>query len=144
MGNLPDYKKPFARRTLMGQSSGVPNSVEITRRDCVRMLAATAATGVGLTGCGQAPASDLGLVFPEDDWEEAEPEEMGINAVALDSAIEFLAREAGKEPCRVVITRFGRLVTDLGSIQADKKRYRMASICKSVYTSMLGVAIVEP
>ena len=127
----------------MGLTSGVPNSVEITRRHCVRMLAATAATGAGLAGCGQPPAPDLELVFPGNDWEEAEPEAMGIDAVALEAAIEFLARESGKEPWRVVITRFGRLVTDLGNTQADKKRYRMASICKSVYTSMLGIAISD-
>ena len=123
----------------METPSNVPISERITRRQCVRML--TAATGAGLVGCVRQPALDE-LVFPEDDWEEAEPKAMGIDPIALEAAIKFLADEAGEEPWRVVITRFGRLVTDRGNVEADK-HYKMASICKSVYTSMLGIAISE-
>lgn len=113
----------------------------MTRRHSIEMLAATTATAVGLTGCWKPPTSDLELVFPEDDWETAKPETMGFDSAALDSAIDFLAHEAGEEPWHCVVTRYGRLVADKHGNKQAKDRYSMASLCKSVYTSMLGIAI---
>lgn len=106
--------------------------------------AAGVGMGAGLSSCRQpADHQDLELAFPEDDWEEADPGAMGFDEARLAAAIEFLARETGEEPWHVVITRFGRLVADRhGNTRADR-RHPMASLCKSVYTSMLGIAIEE-
>lgn len=114
-----------------------------SRRRCLELFATGSVAGA-FSGCRKQPeAKEWDLVFPDDDWEEAKPAAMGMDHAKLDTAFDFLASGADEAEWHVVITRGGRLVADRHGNSRPDRRYPMASLCKSVYVSMLGIAIEE-
>ncbi len=82
-------------------------------------------------------------VFPGDEWEQAEPEEVGIGADKLEAVRRWYEDEVGENPFRVVIVRGGRMVSEWEQgVPTDEKR-NMASATKSLFSSILGVAVAE-
>lgn len=112
-------------------------SGKLSRRACLKVIAAGS-----LAGCSEAITPGSELVFPGDDWLETRPEEAGFSTSGLDAAIAFLRDHAfPRFGWHVSIVAGGRLIVDRGEGMKPLKRRPMASICKSVYASMLGIAI---
>ncbi len=107
----------------------------------MKLLAAGAA-GSALAGCTRPP--DLGpMVFPGDDWLESPPEELGFNLKKLEKAARFLADNADEAGWHVTVIRNGHLVFDRGGGIDPHIPRGMASLGKSVFVSMLGIAIAD-
>jgi len=82
-------------------------------------------------------------VFPGKEWEQVEPEDAGMDADTLEAARKWHQDQAGDSPYRIVIVRGGRMVAQWEQgIATDEKR-GMASATKSVFSSVLGVALAE-
>lgn len=97
---------------------------------------AQAAGGAAAT----APAVQLQHT-PGDTWATATPEEVGMDARALDELVAF---GAAQEMDSLVITRHGRLVREayFGDFQAEH-RHRLNSATKGVVAALVGVAIAQ-
>ena len=118
-------------------------SRKISRRHCFGLLGAGGAAGA-FSGCGSPPeSSERDLVFPGNEWDEAEPATLEMDPAKLDAAFEFHGSSAGDAEWHAVVLRGGRLVADRHGNSRPDRRYPMASLCKSVYGSMLGIAIEE-
>ncbi|MDY7009835.1 MAG: serine hydrolase [Planctomycetota bacterium] len=82
-------------------------------------------------------------VFPGREWEQIEPKDAGMDAGKLEAARKWHQNQAGENPFRIVIVRGGRMVAEwTQGISADEKR-GMASATKSVFSSVLGIALAE-
>ncbi len=81
--------------------------------------------------------------FPGDEWEQADPQDAGMSADKLEAARELLEAQAGEGPYRAVVVRQGRLVAEWQQGVATDQQLGMASAAKSLYSSMLGIAIAE-
>ncbi len=85
----------------------------------------------------------MDTVFPGREWERAEPEKVGIDVDKLEAVRQWHEAQAGESPYRIVIVRSGRMVAEWEQgVPTDEKR-GMASATKSVFSSVLGVALAE-
>jgi len=82
-------------------------------------------------------------VFPGKRWEFVEPEEAGMDAGKLEEAHQWLVKEAGEKPYRVVVVRGGRIVAEWEQGIETDARLGLASASKSFFSSMLGIATAE-
>ena len=82
-------------------------------------------------------------VYPEQAWVRRPPEETGLDAEKLAAAGQSLAESANGRPYRVVIVRHGYLAAGWSGGVAPDEQLPMASAAKSVYGTMLGIAIAE-
>lgn len=81
--------------------------------------------------------------YPGAEWVTAAPETVGLDATALGSLDAWLHEQAGDRPFRVLVVRHGRLVAEWqNGLAADEPR-SLASAAKSVYSSILGIAVAE-
>jgi CubicO group peptidase (beta-lactamase class C family) len=82
-------------------------------------------------------------VFPAATWRTALPEEVGLDADRLQALQRWYAEAAQERPYRLLVVRHGRLVAEWQQgLGADAQR-NLASAAKSVYSSVLGIAIAE-
>ncbi len=82
-------------------------------------------------------------VFPARCWERAEPEQVGVDGGRLEAARLWYQDRAEGEPYRVVIVRFGRMIGEWEQGVASDERVNMASATKSLFASILGIAVEE-
>ena len=82
-------------------------------------------------------------VFPGKEWEWVEPKDAGFDPGKLEEARKWLQAEAGEKPYRVVVVRGGRMVAEWEQGVETDARLNMASATKSLFSSMLGIAIAE-
>ncbi|HEX5223325.1 MAG TPA: serine hydrolase [Verrucomicrobiae bacterium] len=66
-----------------------------------------------------------------------------MNAAAIQAAREWKLKQAGEAPQSTVIIRNGRLVAEWYQGTTPEQQHPMASVCKSVFCSMLGIAVAE-
>ena len=89
------------------------------------------------------PAHADRMIFPGAEWMRGQPETVGMDGAALDSARAATLRAAWEAPHSAVIIRYGRLVAEWYQNTTPEKQQPMASVCKSVFCSMLGIAVAE-
>jgi len=82
-------------------------------------------------------------VYPGAEWARLAPEEAGFSTGRLANARRWLVEFAGGDPFRLVIARHGYLVAEWNQGLDPKARIRFRSASKSVYSSLLGIAVVE-
>ena len=82
-------------------------------------------------------------VFPSPDWQFAEPSQVGMGAGGLEAVGRWLHAQAGEKPYRVVVVRGGQIVAEWQQQTPTDERLNMASATKSLFSSMLGIAIAE-
>ena len=80
---------------------------------------------------------------PGAEWSVAEPEEAGFDRSRLARAGEWQANDADGEPYAILIARHGRIVAEWNFRIDPLEPARMASASKSLYSSVLGIAISE-
>ncbi len=80
---------------------------------------------------------------PGAEWDVVEPEEAGLNRSRLSCAGEWQANEADGEPYAILIVRGGRIVAEWNFRIDPIEPARMASASKSLYSSVLGIAVDE-
>ena len=79
--------------------------------------------------------------FPTDDWVRVPPAEAGMDPAGLERADHWIAEVIGEAPYRLVVARGGAIVYERYSGLAAEERLGIASAAKSVYSTMLGIAI---
>ena len=83
-------------------------------------------------------------VFPAAQWARRRPEDLGLDPAKLDAAREWmLARAPDNRPTSAAIVRDGYLLADWYHRIGPDGAEPMASVAKSLYCSMLGIAIAE-
>ena len=82
-------------------------------------------------------------VFPGAEWEWAKPDEVGLDPGRLEATRRWHADRAGEQPYRVVVVRAGRLAAEWEQGMATDEQRGMASATKSLFSSVLGIAIAE-
>lgn len=82
-------------------------------------------------------------VFPGEDWELAEPEEVGMARSILAKAGQAQALEAGTKPYRILVARYGKIVAEWNFRCDPYEKARQASASKSTFSTVLGIAIHE-
>ena len=83
------------------------------------------------------------MVFPGSEWERCTPEVADMNASAIHASRDWKLQQAADAPHSSVIIRHGRLVAEWYKDMTPEKKNPMASVCKSVFCSMLGIAVAE-
>lgn len=81
--------------------------------------------------------------YPGPVWERASPEEVGMSEPVLAEAREEVEARSNGDPYRVVVVRGGRIVAEWTAGMGPDERVWMASAAKSIFASMLGVAVEE-
>jgi CubicO group peptidase (beta-lactamase class C family) len=81
--------------------------------------------------------------FPGNEWTFAQPGDVGISVEKLDTARAWHAEQAGDKPYRVVIVRGGRIAAEWEQGTETDAELNMASATKSLFSSVLGIAIAE-
>jgi len=81
--------------------------------------------------------------FPDKEWERVEPSAAGFDADRLAAAGRWLEQTAGERPYRAVIVRGGLMAAEWNRGIAPHERRGMASAAKSLFSSMLGIAVAE-
>jgi len=82
-------------------------------------------------------------VFPGSEWSQAAPEDVGMNGGKLKPFRGWLAVHSGGKPYRMLVVRHGHLVAEWENRLSTDARVRLASAAKSVYSSILGIAVSE-
>jgi len=82
-------------------------------------------------------------VFPGEEWELADPQEVGMSAEKLDEAARWLEDGAAGQAYRTVVIRQGRLVAEWQQGVALGEQLPLASAGKSMFSCMLGIAVEE-
>lgn len=82
-------------------------------------------------------------IFPGDEWERAEAPDVGMAPDKVEEAGRWLQAAAGEHPYRVVVVRHGRIVAEWHEAVGTDERLGMASAAKSLYSSVLGIAVAE-
>ena len=85
----------------------------------------------------------MALVFPAAEWARLAPEEAGFSAARLAGVESWLRDFAGEQPFRLAIARHGYLVAEWAQGIDSDARIRLHSASKSVYSSLLGIAVAE-
>lgn len=80
---------------------------------------------------------------PGTEWDVVEPEEAGFDRSRLSHAGEWQANDADGQPYAVLIARRGRIVGEWTFRVDPFETARMASASKSLFSSVLGIAIEE-
>jgi len=81
--------------------------------------------------------------YPGAVWGEPKPEPAGLDPRSLSATRRWLDETWAPRPYRVAIVRHGRLAAHWVRGMAPGERRPMASACKSVYSSLLGIAVAE-
>ena len=118
---------------------------EVNRRQFLQTGLGALAGGALLSSCTLTPRPTPGprMIFPAGDWTRCRPEEAGMDGDALAQARAWVLSQAADTPHSAVIVRHGRLVEEWYKDTTAETQQPMASTCKSVYCSMLGIALAE-
>lgn len=81
--------------------------------------------------------------FPGATWDRAEPRGVGFDPERLRAAQRWMAQRVGDSRYRVAIVRAGQLVAEWNHNVGAKEELNLASAAKSVFSSILGIAIDE-
>lgn len=92
--------------------------------------------GVILCGCPSLLGQGGGEVWPGGQWERATPEQVGMDAGALQKARDYALTGGGSGR----VTRHGRLILEWGD---QKQRYDLKSSTKAVGVTALGLAFKD-
>jgi len=82
-------------------------------------------------------------VFPDAEWARLAPEAAGFSAARLANVESWLRGFAGEQPFRLVIARYGYLVAEWTRGIDPEAGIRFHSASKSIYSSLLGIAVAE-
>ncbi|MHC1768878.1 MAG: serine hydrolase domain-containing protein [Verrucomicrobiia bacterium] len=105
-----------------------------------KFLAQTTALSLSLWA-GWRPMAAPSTVFPGSSWDEATPEAVGLDAGALENAVDKLGRSVGKDGVsELAIVRHGRLVWKGQNID---RRHGVWSATKSFTSTVLGLLIED-
>lgn len=82
-------------------------------------------------------------VFPGDFWERLSPAQAGFDPDKLEELRCWIYDQASDRPFRVLIVRHGHLVAEWEKGLSTGHKLGLASAAKSVYSSILGIAVAE-
>mgnify|MGYP000843537520 FL=1 len=82
-------------------------------------------------------------LFPGHDWTRVDPREAGMDPAGLARADAWIEEVIGDRPYRLVVARGGAIVHERYRGIAPDERLAIASAAKSLFSSMLGIAIAE-
>ena len=82
-------------------------------------------------------------IFPGARWERTTPEEAGFSSERLLRADSWLDDHASAEGYRFVVVRGGRVLHELNRNIDPQKHLPIASAAKTIYASVLGIAVAE-
>jgi len=82
-------------------------------------------------------------IFPYEQWEYRNPEDLGFSKAKLDDIPRWLQKQSGDRRYRVAVARGGYLVAEWQRGVTREQKIGMASAQKSIYSSVLGIAIAE-
>lgn len=82
-------------------------------------------------------------VWHGNDWQTAEPEELGFDREKLGEAGRFQAEDAGDRPYRILIARRGKIAAEWNFRTDPRAQAPQASASKSTFSCVLGVAVEE-
>jgi CubicO group peptidase (beta-lactamase class C family) len=117
---------------------------KLNRRSFLKTGLGALAGGALVTSCRSFHSdASARMIFPGSDWTACAPEAVDMDAAVIQAAQKWVWQAAGDAPHSVVIIRNGRLVAEWYKDMAPDKKNPMASVCKSVYCSMLGIALAE-
>lgn len=85
----------------------------------------------------------MDTVFPGAEWQQVEPTDVGIDPDKLDKARKWFDANVGDRVYRVAIIRHGYLVAEWQKGVDVDEQLNMASATKSLFSSVLGIAIGE-
>jgi CubicO group peptidase (beta-lactamase class C family) len=85
----------------------------------------------------------MASIFPDEQWDRVQPEDVGMSGDGLEDARRWLEQEAGEQPYRAVVVRGGRIVAEWRQGVEEDDRLPMASAGKSLFSSVLGIAVGE-
>ena len=80
---------------------------------------------------------------PGVEWDVVEPEEAGFDRSRLSHAGQWQADDADGQPYAILIVRRGRIVAEWNFRTDPLEPARMASASKSLFSSVLGIAVEE-
>lgn len=114
------------------------------RRKFLKTSATAVAGSIFFNNCKSVSATSKRRTnFPGSEWEHCDPASVGLNPSAVESAHKWHLEQAGENPCSAVIVRNGLIAAEWYHGTTIEREYPMRSICKSVYCSMLGIAVAE-
>lgn len=117
----------------------------LPRRRFLKLGCHALAGGVLLTSC-RSPlrrSRSAKMIFPGSEWLRCETGEVDMDGGAIARAREEVLQKVGAAEHSTVIIRHGRLVAEWYKDTTAETQQPMASVCKSVFCSMLGIAIAE-
>jgi CubicO group peptidase (beta-lactamase class C family) len=82
-------------------------------------------------------------VYPGPEWEPISPADAGFDPERLEAARRWLEDNVGDGRYRVVVVRGGRIVAEWNHGVGRDEQLWLASATKSIFASMLGIAIAE-
>jgi CubicO group peptidase (beta-lactamase class C family) len=91
-----------------------------------------------LNGDGAAPPADA--AWPTGGWAEADPADVGMDAAALEAALDFTTESS--ETRAILVARHGRIVAERYAGEGDPAdRHTSYSMAKGVTSALVGMAI---
>jgi CubicO group peptidase (beta-lactamase class C family) len=83
------------------------------------------------------------IIYPQEAWQRVSPADVGVREDGLGETHRWLEEQVDDRRYRVVIIRHGQLVAEwYHGVEADAQ-LRLASATKSIFSSVLGIAIRE-
>ncbi|MBX2998600.1 MAG: serine hydrolase [Caldilineaceae bacterium] len=85
-------------------------------------------------------------IFPGERWEQCAAEDAGFDAAKLDTARRWLEEQSTRREdgrYRVAVVRGGRLIAEWNHGVGGEEALRLASATKSIFSSLLAVAVDE-
>ncbi len=112
--------------------------IRISKQTVMKKLPFLLLSVCALFSCAQNQ-EELPIVFPDGDWEEKTPEELGVDSEKLEEALAYLASKSGEDGLEeVFIVRKGYLIRKGDSIS---KVHNIYSCSKSFTSTVLGLLV---
>ncbi|MCH7982720.1 MAG: serine hydrolase [Chloroflexi bacterium] len=129
------------KRRLHGMSLAVRKSLGIASTP----LAAPSEPSVGgrQQSNKQGSPDRVQRSWPGEDWQVAEPEELGFDRDRLAGAARFQAEDADGKPYRILVARQGEIAAEWNFRVDPLEKARQASASKSTFSCVLGIAVQE-
>ncbi|GMN06650.1 serine hydrolase [Croceitalea sp. MTPC5] len=106
------------------------------KKHCVQKMAPLLVSVIWVMACTTG-TDTLPMVFPDKEWQQRKPEELGIDPVKLQDALAYLASESGEDGLEeVFIVRNGYVIYQGDSVH---KKHNIYSSSKSFTSTVLGL-----